>query len=129
MVRFSASSLLVVLAGVIGFVGGAAISAKRGWGSPLVSVVVENRTTTRVSVISLQYSSCGAISSLSAQGLQPGQTHTFRFVVCGEGGYRLDAVLENKMVLSSAAYVESGYKVVESIEGLRIQSRTQTSPF
>ena len=81
-----------------------------------------------VSLVNLHQAGCGEINSLSVQNLQPGRTHTFRFVVCGEGGYKLDAMLENKMVLSSSAYVESGYQVTEFIEPLRIRSQTQAHP-
>lgn len=115
-------------AGALGFVGGAVTSTMRGWGSPLVSVVVENRTTAPVSLVNLQLSGCGGTSTLSVRDLQPGRTHTFRFMVCGEAGYKLEAMLENQMVLSSEAYVESGYRVVESIEPLRIRSETHAHP-
>ena len=115
-------------AGAIGFVGGAVTSAIRGWGSPLVSVVVDNRTTSPVSLVNLHLSGCGGTSTLSVRDLQPGRTHTFRFLVCGEGGYKLDAMLENKMVLSSEAYVESGSRAVETIEPLRIRSETRAYP-
>lgn len=128
MGRLPTLILAAAAAGILGFIGGAVTAAKRGWGSPLVSVVVENRTTTPVSVVYLHHASCGAIQSLSMQNLLPGRTHTFRFLVCGEGGYKLDAMLENKMVLSSSAYVESGYKVVELIEPLRIRSQTRAHP-
>jgi hypothetical protein len=129
MVRLPTLILAVAAAGTLGFIGGAFTAAKRGWGAPLVSVVVENRTTSNVSLINLHHAGCGEINSLSVQNLQPGRTHTFRFLVCGEGGYKLDAMLENKMVLSSSAYVESGHKVVEVIEPLRIRSQTQAHPF
>lgn len=121
-------AIAATAAGALGFVGGAVTSALRGWGSPLVSVVVENRTAAPVSLVNLQLSSCGGISTLSVRDLQPGRTHAFRFLVCGEAGYKLDAMLENKMVLSSEAYVESGYRVVESIEPLHIRSETHAHP-
>lgn len=114
------------VAALLGFVGGAVTSAVRGWGSPLVEVVVENETTSVIRLVSLQLSSCGATSSLAVQDLAPGRAHTFRFFVCGEGGYTLDAMLENKMVLSSGEYVESGYRVVESVGAFRIRSDVKT---
>ena len=117
---------IIVAAAALGFIGGAITSAHRGWGSSLVSVVVENRTTLPATSVNLNLSSCGAASLLSVQNLRPGQSHTFRFDVCGEGGYKLDVMLENKTALSSAAYVENGYKVTELIEPLRIRSETQT---
>ena len=116
-------------AALVGFVGGAVTSAMRGWGSPAVEVVVENETTSVIRFVNLQLSSCGATSSLSAQDLAPGHAHTFRFFVCGEGGYTLDAMLENKMVLSSGEYVESGYRVVESVGPFRIRSDIKTRYF
>lgn len=117
------------IAGTLGFAGGAVTAVVRGWGSPLVEVVVENQSGSMIRLVNLQLSSCGGTSSLSMQSLAPGRTHTFRFSVCGEGGYTIDALLENKMVLSSDAYVESGYRIVEHIEPDRIRSFSQVHHF
>ncbi len=128
MSRLRKLAFVVAIAAAFGFVVGAVTSAMRGWGSPLVSVVVENHTSTAVGLVNLHISSCGATSSLSARNIQPGTSHTFRFLVCGEGGYKLDAMLERNMVLSSGAYVESGYKVIESIGPFQIKSKYKNFP-
>jgi hypothetical protein len=129
MRRPSTRFLLVIAAGlVLGFAAGTVTAVRRGWGSPVVSVVVENRTTELLSLVHLQHAGCGGTSSLSVRDLAPGGTHTFRFLVCGEGGYKLDALFENRTVLSSGAYVENGYEVREVIEPRRIASTTRALP-
>jgi hypothetical protein len=122
--RFS----LIVLAGTalgIAFATGAVTAVKRGWGSPLVSVYVENNTKSQVRLVTLTYSSCGATHVLTTQNLSPGKDHTFKFPICGEGGYKIEAALDEGRILSSGAYVESGYATRETIEPTRIRSEYQ----
>ena len=106
----------------IAFSVGALTAIKRGWGSPLVSVSVENTTPLPIRRITLSYSSCGATNTLTAQNLEPGRDHFFQFMVCGEGGYKVEAALNDGRVLSSGAYVERGYTTIEKIEPTRIKS-------
>lgn len=106
----------------IAFASGAFTAVKRGWGSPLVSVSVENETKLPVGPITLSYSSCGVTNELTAQRLAPGSDHIFNFIVCGEGGYEVSATLNDGRILSSGAYVESGYATRERIESTGIHS-------
>jgi hypothetical protein len=97
----------------------------RGWGSPLVFVTVHNETAAEVRSVVLDITSCGKSDSLSVPTLPPGRTHTFRFLVCGEGGYQLIAIGSDGKQRKSAAYVESGYTVDEYISQSSIRSITQ----
>ena len=107
------------------FVAGAFTAVVRGWGSPLVSVVVQNDATAEVRSVTLSVTSCGSTSKLAVAALAPSQRHTFRFPVCGEGGYELEAALADGRTLKSQAYVESGYSVSEHVEPSRIRSQAR----
>lgn len=104
------------------FAAGALLASHRGWGSALVSVSVENSTPSSIKRISLSHMSCRAIGTLTTQNLGPGKAHLFRFAICGEGGYKLEAALDDARVLTSGAYVERGYSTIEKIESTRIES-------
>lgn len=121
-----APALLVGIALIIAFAIGAWTAAQRGWGSPLVEVSVENTGESPVKLITLSYTSCGATNVLTAQNISSGKGHTFNFLVCGEGGYTLEATLNDGRVLSSGAYVESGYATREQIEPTRIRTSYRT---
>jgi len=95
----------------------------REWGSPLVFVSVENDTSSRLRSITLTYDTCGSMRSLSAKELPSGKTYTFKFPVCGEGGTKVTAELQDGSILvSRGAYVESGYSVSERVEQTGIRS-------
>ena len=116
-------AILFLIVICIAFAAGATTAVMREWGSPLVFVTVENVTASPLSSVTLIYSTCGSKSSLSTQDLPPGETHTFRFLVCGEGGYGVVAVLpDGSSLVSSGGYVESGYSAFERVEKAKIWS-------
>jgi hypothetical protein len=123
----------VVLVGTVAvgmFAAGAITAAVRGWGSPLVSVAVRNDTSRELRQVDLHYSTCGGASTISVRALAPATTHTFTFLVCGEGGYALAAIDQNGKPLASAqGYVESGYRINAYVEPAAIRSETATYRF
>lgn len=122
MTRYNATILGFVIA-CTAFAAGAVTAVMREWGSPLVFVTVSNDTASPLSSVTLIYSTCGSKNSLSTQDLPVGKTHTFKFPVCGEGGYGVTAVLQGgSTLLSSGGYVESGYSATERIEQTKIRS-------
>jgi hypothetical protein len=109
------------------FAAGAFTAIMRGWGSPLVFVSVQNNTSADIRFVNLNYSSCGARNTLTIQKLPPGKAHVFQFPVCGEGGYQVEAVLQDgKTLTSSESYVERGYSSGELVgpNGIRSELRT-----
>jgi hypothetical protein len=109
------------------FIAGAITAAVRGWGSPLVSVSVRNNTSGELQSVSVNYSTCNAKNALTHLRLPPGKAHTFRFPVCGEGGFQVQAVLHDGSTVASAEdYVESGYSSSAFVETTRIRSETHT---
>jgi hypothetical protein len=105
------------------FAAGVLTAIQRGWGSKLVEVSVENRTSAQVHLVKLSYASCGATGLLQLQELASGTNHVFKFLVCGEGGYVVEATLSDGRILKSGAYVESGYATIEQIDATQIQSK------
>jgi hypothetical protein len=123
----------VIVIAVVGFlicaafVAGAITAIMRGWGSPLVSISVQNNTSAEIRFVNLNYSSCGAKNTFTIQTLPPGKAHVFRFLVCGEGGYQVEAVLQDGRTLKSPeGYVESGYSSSELVEPMGIRSEVRT---
>ena len=95
----------------VGFGFGAATATLRGWGSPVVSVEVVNRSGRVATAVAVEYESCGVSTRTAPAALQPGERTTFRFLVCGEGGYKVTARLDNGTELfGGGGYVESGYQ-------------------
>jgi len=94
-----------------GFVAGAGTAALRGWGSPVVTIDVVNHAGRAATAVAIEYDTCGVKTRTAALALQPGQQASFEFLVCGEGGYRVDAVLGDGTRLTGAdGYVESGQR-------------------
>ncbi len=122
MTRHNAIIFAFVIA-CAAFAAGAVTAMMREWGSPLVFVTISNDTASTISSVTLTYSTCGSTSSLSTRDLPIGKTHTFKFPVCGEGGYGIIAVLQGgKTLLSPGGYVECGYSATEHIEQNTIRS-------
>jgi len=108
---------------LVGFAAGAATAVIRGWGDGDVHVDVVNDSGQRVTSLALDVQSCGARNALSRGALEPGDRATFRFMVCGEGGYELRARLENGTELRGrGGYVESGYRATQRVRRADIVS-------
>ncbi len=108
---------------VLGFLAGAATSAARGWGSPVVSLEVINQSGLPVQFVAVEYESCGSKSALAGRPLARGEETTFRFLVCGEGGYQVVAHFDGGVELKGRdGYVESGYRATEILRANRIES-------
>ena len=108
--------VLIVAPLLVGFAAGAATAVIRGWGDGDVHVDVVNDSGQRVTSLALDVQSCGARNALSRGALEPGDRATFRFMVCGEGGYELRARLENGTELRGhGGYVESGYRATQRV--------------
>ena len=117
------TTLLLLLISVITFVAGIVVAIERQWGTPLATISVENETDSALKAVTLHYSSCGAETAANIAQLSAGEKHVFKFVVCGEGGYRIAAELHNGTLLHSpGAYVEGGFRSREHIEQTRIRS-------
>ena len=125
MTRRRAAILVAVLT-VSAFIAGAVTAVVREWGSSLVFVTVENETEHPLGSVTVTYSTCGSQTAVSVPQLPAGEKHTFKFSVCGEGGYRTRAELQNgATLLSSGGYVESGYNANEYVEQTRIRSEVR----
>ena len=108
------------------FVAIACTAVVREWGSSLVFVTVENETEYPLGSVTLIYSSCSSQTAVSVPQLPAGEKHTFKFSVCGEGGYRTSAELQDgRTLVSSGGYVESGYTANEYVEQTRIRSEVR----
>jgi len=113
-----------------GFLAGAVVAISRQWGSPLVTVVVQNHASKPLRAVSLGYGSCGQAGTAfrSGEPLGPGESRMFQFLVCGEGSYTVDAVLDSGQTLTASAYVERGYHAENVVENERIRSQTTLYP-
>ncbi|MFL6626122.1 MAG: hypothetical protein ACJ8G1_06725 [Vitreoscilla sp.] len=101
---------------LVGFAAGAATAVIRGWGDRDVHVDVVNESGLRVTSLALDVESCGARNALSRGALEPGDRATFRFMICGEGGYQLRARLEGGAELrGQGAHVESGDRATQRV--------------
>lgn len=115
---------------VVGFLAGAATSAARGWGSPVVSLRVINQSGRPVQSVTVEYETCGSKSALAARPLARGEETTFQFLVCGEGGYQVVAHFDGGVELKGRdGYVESGYRATEVLQAKGIESTIDLHPY
>jgi len=116
MTRLPFFIVLTVAPLLVGFAAGAATAVIRGWGDTDVHVDVVNESGQRVTALALDVDSCGARNALSRGALDAGDRATFRFMVCGEGGYELRARLEDGSELRGrGGYVESGNRATQRV--------------
>jgi hypothetical protein len=122
--------ILTIFVMTAAFVAGAATAIYRGWGSDAVRIDVVNNSGVEISVTELEYERCGTKSILQHASLAPGARHAFRFIPCGEAGYRLRAQLaDGRELISPGGYAERGYRITEVIEQDRIRSETLLHPW
>ena len=120
------TSAIVSLAG-LAFALGATTAVVRGWGGGYVRARLVNDSNPPVQSFKVRFSSCGTKAEVGGGPIAPGKSQTVRFVVCGEGAYHVEAVLENGSTLKGdEAYVESGYSTVDTITPKGIASTQST---
>jgi len=130
MTRLLFFIVLTIAPLLVGFAAGAATAVIRGWGDRDVHVDVVNESGQRVRSLALDVESCGARNALARGSLEPGDRATFRFMVCGEGGYELRAQLENGAELHGRGnYVEGGYRATERVRRSDIVSAVSAVPY
>ena len=127
----SSRAVIICIGGVaVGFLAGAATSVARGWGSPVVSLDVVNRSGLPVQSVTVEYESCGVRNTLAGRRLAQGEVATFRFLVCGEGSYQVVADLDGGVELKGRdGYVESGYRATEVLHAKSIESSVDLHPY
>jgi hypothetical protein len=124
-------SAIICLGGItVGFLAGAVTSAARGWGSPVVSLDVVNRSGKPAQSVTVEYESCGTKSVLPGRRLAGGEATKFQFLVCGEGSYLVMAHIDDGAELRGhEAYVEAGYRATEVLLSREIQSSVDSHPY
>ena len=115
---------------VVGFALGVAIAVLRGWGSPVVSAVVVNKSEQPLQSVTVKYTTCGGKGSIVGGVLLPGESRTFRYSVCGEGAYIIEAQFsDERTVRTRERYVESGHFSTETISKNSIHTDQRTYAF
>lgn len=124
-------SVIICLGSIaVGFLAGAVTSAARGWGSPIVSLDVINRSGRPVKSVTVEYESCGNKRALPGRSLASEEATRFEFLVCGEGGYQVVAHFDADTELRGReAYVETGYRATEVLLPKDIQSSVDSHPY
>jgi len=106
----------------VAFGAGAMIAMSRGWGEAITIIDIVNGTDQAVSMVTVQFDTCGYRGSIQAGALAPNASTLVRYMVCGEGGQTVTAQFADGTLLKSAAYVESGYRVTERYRGMSFPS-------
>jgi hypothetical protein len=114
-VRTSISVVGSLTLAAVAFGAGAMIAMSRGWGEAIAIIDIVNATNQAVSMVTVQFDTCGYRGSIQAGALAPNASTQVRYMVCGEGGQTVTAQFADGTLLKSAAYVESGYRVTEKI--------------
>jgi hypothetical protein len=100
----------------VAFGAGAMTAIWRGWGQAIAIVDIVNGSNEAVTMVTLLFDTCGHRGSVQAGGMAPGASTQVRYIVCGEGGQIVMAQFADGITVKSAdAYVETGYRVTETI--------------
>jgi hypothetical protein len=122
----TARGLLLLSMTALAFIAGAATAIVRGWGSPLVTVEVVNKSGADLRAVLLEVDTCGSKQQIPGGALRVDASTRLRFLPCGEAGYRLSVVLADGVEMRSEGYAEAGYRIVEVVESRRVRSETRT---
>jgi hypothetical protein len=114
-VRTSISVLGSLTIAALAFGAGAMTAISRGWGQAIATVDIVNGSDQALSMVTVQFDTCGHRGSVQAGTLGPRASTQIRYVVCGEGGQVVTAQFADGRVVKTAAYVETGYRVTERI--------------
>lgn len=106
----------------IGFVAGAVTAGTRGWFSPVVRVVVENRSGADVTNVVLTHRSGGRTSTILLPALKNRQSAQLRYYAGDAGGYEISATLaDGRTLKGGSGYAEGGYSTSEIITASTIK--------
>ena len=106
----------------VAFVAGVVVSAWLGIGRGDGLVKIRNESGSRLTSIVVVIDTCGQKLDISAGALAVGATSEVHYVICGEGGQIVRAILaDGRTIASQQEYVESGYRgsVEVSTSGIR----------
>jgi hypothetical protein len=109
------SSMSIVgslLIAAVAFVSGLAVSDFLGIGRGDGGLVkIRNESGSRLSSVVVEIDTCGHKLDISAGELSNGAMTEVHYVICGEGGQTIRAILaDGKVLASRQEYVESGYR-------------------
>jgi len=117
-VRTSISVLGSLTIAALAFGAGAMTAISRGWGQAIAIVDIVNGSNKAVSMVKVQFDTCGFRGSVQAGAMTPGASTQVRYIVCGEGGQTVMAEFSDGTSVKSAdAYIETGYRITETISG------------
>ena len=93
------------------------------WGSDAVVANIVNESDQVVQSAAVLFETCGGTGSAVVGELRPGASQRVHYSVCGEGGYVLEATVEDgRKVRGNEGYVEVGYVSTDRISSQRITS-------
>ncbi len=100
----------------IGFVAGAVMAGPRGWFTPMVRVVVENRSGQDVENVMLTHRSGGQLNTVLLPSLRDRKTAEIKYFAGNASGYELSVTFANGRTLKGGAgYAEGGNTMREVI--------------
>jgi hypothetical protein len=116
-----AAVVLTVVGVVYGL--GVATAVFLGFGDSAAFVELHNPHGYPIQAVEVSYS-CGS-RQITLTDSQPPKRSTIGYglSLCGDGSYRIQVTHENGSLLNSkGAYVQPGYRMIETIEGNRIET-------
>ena len=122
--RTSFSVLGSLTIAAVAFGAGALTSMSRGWGQPIAIIDIVNGSGQPVSMVTVQFDTCGHRGSIQAGALAASASTQVRYIVCGEGSQTVIADFGDGSNVASISYVESGYRVTERISRDAISQHT-----
>jgi hypothetical protein len=120
MIRKTLYLLLLILV----FVGGVFVSAISHFGSPIVTIEIINNSGKGIKTAEIIHET-GRFGEIQHRitSLAPSQKRQIRIWAPAESSYKLIVTFaDQKQLTGGQGYIEPGYKVIETIEGDKINS-------
>lgn len=105
----------------IGFTAGAIMGGTRGWLTPMVRVVLENRSGQDVTDVVLTHRSGGQLNTVQLRTLKKRHTAEFKYYAGNASGYELSVTFpDGRTLKGGAGYAEGGNSMREVITASKI---------
>lgn len=111
-----------LLLALVAFCAGVFAAVWRGWGSPLISIEIINRSPEPLRSVAVLYETCGLRGSVVTGELLSGLSRKVKYSACGESGYHIEATTQAGLAIRGAeAYAESGYSLSATVTSSGIE--------
>jgi hypothetical protein len=116
--------ILHILGFVVVFVAGMVVAAVNHFGSPLLTIKIENKSSKEIKAVDVIHETrrFGKVE-YRISDIPPGKERAFRVYVPAESSYKLLVTFaDGGQLTGGQGYVESGYKITETVKDNKVET-------